>query len=200
MSDITISVIIPAIGRPSLEKVLRTLVPQMVPGDEIQVIGDGPQPESKKVVDAVGSPMVKYDEQGPFFKYGNPQRNIGIGRATGKFLWFIDDDDSPMADGILTIKRLVAPQPSNPHLFHVLYRGIPMPLLHDKRLWCGNVTGQCFVAPNVPGRLGKWTDNYEGDFSFISETLNLYPGKLKDLVYHSEITCSVIPAGKRKIS
>lgn len=197
MSEPTVSVIIPAIGRPHMEKVLRTLVPQLSVGDEIQVIGDGPQPDSRKVVEAVASPFVKYDEQGPFWKYGNPQRNIAMERATGQFLWFIDDDDDPLADGVLTLKKLVAERPENPHLFHVSYRGIPMPLKNDNRLYCGNVTGQCFVPPNVKGRLGKWTDNYEGDFSFITETLGLYPAKA--LVWHKEIICSVVPAGKRAV-
>lgn len=199
MTNITVSVIIPAIGRPTLEKILRTLIPQMSPGDEVLVYGDGPMPTSKKIVETIASPFVKYDELGPFWKWGNPQRNIGIQRATGQFLWFIDDDDDPLPNGILTIKALTAKAPDRPHLFHVLYRGIPMPNVKDSRLYCGNVTGQCFVPPNVKGRLGTWSDNYEGDFHFLCETLEIYPKQYKELVWHDQIICSVVPAGKRPI-
>jgi len=195
----SVSVIIPAIGRPSLEKILKVLVPQLTPGDEIQVIGDGPMPTSKKISESMGSPLVKYDEQGPFWKWGNPQRNIGIDRAVGQYLWFIDDDDDPFPNSITLIKAIVAQKMGHMHLFHVSYSGAPLPKMTDSRIYCGNVTGQCFVTPNTKGRLGKWTDNYEGDLSFITETISLFPRKDKDLVWHNEIICSVFPAGKRKI-
>jgi glycosyltransferase involved in cell wall biosynthesis len=197
MSIPTVSVIIPTIGRASLAKVLSTLVPQISEGDEIQVIGDGPQPEARKIVEAIASPLVKYDEIPQIFNYGNPQRNLGISRAIGQFLMFIDDDDDPYADGVTTVKRLTAQHPDRPHLFHIDYQTRVLPIPKDNRLYCGNVSGQCFIPPNVKGKLGKWSGKYEADLDFILGTLAFYDKKA--LVWHDEKICLVLPAGKAGI-
>jgi len=101
----TFTIVTPTIGRPTLKRTLDTIVPQLRDGDEMLVVGDGPQPAAYEMVRQLNSPLVHYWEYGPVFNYGNPQRNIAIERATAQWLHFIDDDDEPASDGILLMRR-----------------------------------------------------------------------------------------------
>jgi hypothetical protein len=51
------------------------------------------------------------------------------------------------------------------------------------------VGGHCMVVPNVPEKLGQWTDRYEGDFDFIEDTLKrwepLEPVWRQEVIVHA---------------
>ena len=52
-----LSIIIPTIGRATLARTLATIAAQeLLPGDEVLVIGDGPQPEAERMFQAAGLP------------------------------------------------------------------------------------------------------------------------------------------------
>lgn len=165
---------------------LSALAPQLQSGDECLVLGDGPQPNAEKIVgsfSALGVP-VQYIEHALVQKWGNPQRNTAIDIAKGDLLVFIDDDDCPLPDGLSTIRQVGAAYPKRPLMFSMLHQGIRLPLTQS--VVAGNVSGQMFIAPNVPGRLGVWSDRYAADFDFIEGTLRHYAPE--DLVWRSEIT------------
>lgn len=182
---VTISVITPTIGRASLKDMLDLLLPQLEPGDECLIIGDGPQPNAKAIVDCLANPAVVYFEHGPIWNYGNPQRNLAIARAKGKFLHFVDDDDRPIPGGIALMKNAIARVPDKPHMFKMHHK--------DRILWgntaiaMGNISGQMFVPPNTPDRLGRWSGNYAADFDFIRSTLSTYPEGQSAVVWESDV-------------
>lgn len=191
----TISVIIPTIGRPTLSKVFTTILPQLGFGDEVIVIGDGPTPAAREIVRKAACPIIKYLEHGPIWNYGNPQRNLGMERATRRFLMFIDDDDDPIPDGIATVRTLIARSPDRPHIFRI---SVPWGFIpKTRKVSFANVSGQGFIPPNVKGRLGKWSGRYEGDYDFISGTVAFYGPDA--VVWHEEVICHVVPAGRGKI-
>lgn len=182
----TVSVITPTIGRPSLLEMLKALVPQLAPGDEVLVVGDGPQPAAREMVEGLASPYVIYWETEPLHVWGNPQRNRAIERATGDRLAFIDDDDMPLPDCIATIKKASDENPGRPLMFKMLHLGAL--LWRERKVELGNVSGQMFIAPNVKGRLGRWTDQYAADLDFIQSTLALYPEGWGAIAWRDERT------------
>lgn len=182
----TLTIITPTIGRPSLATMLGALTPQLEDGDECLVLGDGPQPVAEQIVAAFSSSRtpVQYIEHALVQNWGNPQRNTAIRMAKADLLVFIDDDDCPLPDGLSTIKRIAAEYPRRPLMFSMMHQGIRLP--QTKMLVPGNVSGQMFIAPNVPGRLGAWSDRYAADFDFIEGTMRHYAPD--DLVWRDEIT------------
>lgn len=195
---VTLSVITPTIGRESLRLMLERLLPQLGEGDEVLVIGDGPQPHAKAIADKLASPYVRYWEHGPIMNYGNPQRNLAIAEAKGDYIHFVDDDDMPAKDAVKNIKKAAAEAPGKPIMFRMMHCGTP--LWQAPAVICANVSGQMFVIPNVKDRIGKWSGRYEADFDFMKSTLALYPGKDADVVWRKEIICVQGYVGRQAIA
>jgi hypothetical protein len=142
---------------------------------EVIVVGDGPQPNARSIVEAIGWEGMKYIEGPATGSSGNAQRMVGIDAAAGAYLVFIDDDDVHTRGAFAQIRRAVAENPQRVLIFQMrregqLYWGIGHP-----ELWEGNVSTQCFVVPNLPGKVGSWLtrDRYASDFDFISECVAL---------------------------
>lgn len=192
---VTFSIIMPTLGRPSLAGVMGILVPQLSSGDEVFVIGDGPTPSARAMMEFFVHPGIHYEEMGPIWNWGNPQRNWGMERAKKDFLVFLDDDDEPVPGGLNLVRKLIAPDPSKPHVFRVSLPWGTIPT--RKEIVTDNLSGQCVIFPNDPERLGRWTGRYAADFDFIKSTLAHYkPG---EIVWHDEIVCTVKPAGRGTI-
>lgn len=182
--SITLSVMIPTIGRPELKRLLDEMAPQLAAGDEILVVGDGPQPEAAAMsADYKG---VRYFEHGPDHCWGHPQRNWVMRFVKGSHLMSMDDDDRFAPDGLEAIRRALAESPDRPHMFRMHHEGAV--LWREQVVRSGNVSTQMFVTPFVRGRLGKWGRLYEGDRFFIESTLKLYPEGFDALVWRPEIT------------
>lgn len=178
-SEPALSVIVPTHDGQHLERCLRSISEQdLMVGDEIVVVGDtqsGPLPHVERLVARLGIPFRYFGHDAGYHAWGHPQRNAGIAAATGDFLVFIDDDDaflpSAFADIRQALRERAEPQP---HLFKFI--------APDRRvLWQreavaeGDIGGRQFVVPNIPGRLGIWSDRYNGDYDFVRSTLDLWP-------------------------
>lgn len=181
----SLTVITPTIGRESLRKMLSCLTPQLEPGDEVLVIGDGEQPNARKIVGEIKCPLVRYWEIPLIRNFGNPQRNEAIAEAKGSYVSFVDDDDEVSSDYVKTIKRRSAEAPGSPLMVRMkAFCGI---LWRDKQPSYGNMSGQMFIAPNVPARIGKWSGKYAADFDFIWSTLEKYPERERSLYWCDDI-------------
>lgn len=182
----TLTIVTPTIGRASLATMLAGLVPQLDAGDEVLVIGDGPQPEARRIVEVCGSPLVKYSEHPQTWNYGNPQRNHAATIAAGDYLMFVDDDDRARDDAVRVVRAAARAYPGRPLMFRMIHSGNTV-IWRSRVLVCGNVGGQIFVVPNAPGRVGRWSGKYAADFDFIRSTLALYPDGENALVWRDEI-------------
>lgn len=99
---IKISIVIPTYNRPALlNKCLGMLTIQVFPKDEYEVIviSDGPDKETKKIVDyfknnCQNKPVIKYDAL-PVKKGPAAARNKGWQTASGDLIAFTDDDCIP---------------------------------------------------------------------------------------------------------
>ncbi len=170
----SISIITPTIGRDSLKSMLDGLLPQLEAGDEVLIIGDGPQPNAKTIVDSLASPFIQYWETEPIRNYGNPQRNEAIARSKGDYLMFVDDDDTVDSHAVCTVRKAAKEFPGIPLMFKMLHNGHII-LWDVPQVAYGHVSGQMFVTPNVKGKVGTWSGKYGADFDFMTSTLALYP-------------------------
>ena len=135
-------------GRPTLTHTLAALTPQLQHGDEVLIVRD-----------STGD-------------HGNTPRNQAIPRCAGTHLMFIDDDDQHAADALTLVRTKVRARPKRVHLFSMVYDDGRV--VHPRwPLQIGYVGTPMMVVPNEVGLLGSWSDRYEGDYDFISSTMEL---------------------------
>jgi glycosyltransferase involved in cell wall biosynthesis len=184
---VSIGIITPTIGRQSLRTMLDRLLPQLDEQDRVMIVGDGPQPVAKAIVDSLSSSLIRYSEHGPILNYGNPQRNLAIAASGTDYVMFVDDDDLPTPAAIKAVKAAIAAHPGAPLMFRM--QGPFDVLWRAKRVEVCNVSGQMFVIPNEKERIGSWSGRYEADLDFIKSTVALYPGKERAVVWKDDIIC-----------
>ena len=185
MSTPTLSAIVPTAGRASLRRTLESAAPQMLPGDEVIVVGDttdGPLPETEAI--CRDFPFVRYVEcPSGEHNWGHEQTDHGLTIARGDWLLCNDDDDIWTPGAFEAIRGAIA------------YAKVPRPLLFRFKShygdgfvfwhtpspeWIrpGHIGGHCLVQPNAPGKVGMrlkhGTYRYESDFDQIANTLALW--------------------------
>jgi hypothetical protein len=94
----------------------------------------------------------------------------------------MDDDDVYAPGGLEKMRRFAREHPGRIGIFKMEH---PVGTTHWRKdepvLRFANVSSQNFLVPNVPGRLGRWTDRpprpgggvYDGDYAFIARTVEL---------------------------
>jgi hypothetical protein len=203
-----ISVIMPTYGRPTLERAVKSVMHQLLPGDELIVIVDG---EHKLLGDIEERlmPLRTPDISGalmynlrvlctyqPTMKHnGAEQRDLGIESAWGTNLMFLDDDDIYVRNALDTVRRVVGNARGLPHIFKM--RAGTVTNFHGE-LWrnewigVGNVGTPMLFVPRVPD-LPKWGpyDSGAHDYFFINEIVNnIYAGHV---VWRPEVLSIIRP-------
>lgn len=171
----TLTLIIPTAGRTSLRRTLESIAPQIAAGDECIVIGDvvdGPLPQTEAI--CRDYPWCRYVEfGGEAHTFGHRQINHGMSIATGDYLSFNDDDDEYSSDALALMRAAATDCPGRPLLFRFRsYLGGIEFWLEAGLVQQACIGGHCAVFPRDHRYLGKWGDHYEGDFSFIKESLD----------------------------
>lgn len=201
----TLSTIIPTPGqgRP-LARCLRSLVEQVLPADEVLVVGDtcdGPLPEVEALVASFGAPFRYIAFDGGRHTWGHEEINRGIELARGDYLTFSDDDDVYAPGAFRLIRRVIAELPEpRPLLFRfqsywgAAYWSEGCRELNGKLVAKQDyIGGHCAVFPNIPERLGRWSERYQGDFDFIRSTLDKWPNKDDDAIWREEVIAIARP-------
>lgn len=149
----TISFVIPSIGRPSLQETVASI--QLWPGDELLVIEHDP----------------------PSNNWGNAERQEGQDRATCDYLAFMDDDDRYVPDHRQIMANAIAEHPGRPICFRIQYpsgRTLPKPSNFRGRppvIKCGNVATAMFLFPNDKSMLAPWDQTHRwADFCYINRS------------------------------
>lgn len=172
------SVVIPTIGRRTLERTL-----QSIPDDvERIVVFDAYEPDVdaawRTANTAVLAGASYYELDAGRHDTGSPQLALGFAEACGDWLLNFGDDDV-YEPGAFDIIRAAISEQRTPHpiMFKVELhpngaRGNrrPVTLWQDRSIRRYGVTGQSFVCPNDPAKLGRWTD----DVTFMRETVANY--------------------------
>lgn len=171
-----LSVMVPTIGRYTLEDTLRSIASQPKSEEvEVIVVADthGRRVDPIEYVDLGGDlfGLHWYNYDAGFNCYGHPQRNFAMPRATGEYIVSLDDDDTWDPHALEAI-RDAAESDVDPrlHIFKMRYKA-------GDELWrwptvmFGNIGTPMMVFPNNRDQYGQWGRAYEGDFLFLQTTV-----------------------------
>lgn len=179
--------VIPSLGRATLTGTLDSIRSQPLGMDvEVILVADTheyrPEVSVAEVAQIFGARYYEFDAG--HHDTGSPQLDLGYRAATGLFVLAPGDDDiyvdgafEMMADIIerqaepipLMFKTEMHPNPRRGDMTE------PAVLWAEQRIERFNVTGQGFVCPNDPRRMGRWVD----DVTFIRETVALHGGRIE---------------------
>jgi glycosyltransferase involved in cell wall biosynthesis len=182
------TVVIPTIGRTTLARTIRSIREQAVPA-EVVVVFDTYQSDdaivraTRNIAESYGAWFLVLDAGR--HDSGSPQIHMAFHRASGHHLLNCGDDDVYEPDAFATIRAAIEETVTIqdvPLMFKVALHPAPhrdnrQPVvLWDRReITEGHVTGQSFVCPNDPQRLGRWVN----DWTFMRETVALHDGRIE---------------------
>ena len=185
-NQVTLSIVVPTPDGGFLEALFESVKRQLREGDELIVVGDThsqPLDDVRQMVEGHGYRWLELDAGE--HAWGHPQINYGIEHAEGDYLVFIDDDDLFPGDALTNIRRAIRSLPEPTPLMFRFRSQRYGTLWKEKVIRVGCIGGHEFVVPNIPERLGLWSDRYEGDYDFIVSTLAKWPEG--SLVWRPEI-------------
>ena len=193
----TISILIPTKGGGDLLYVFQTISTQeLIDGDEVLIIGDGPQPQIAEQVNALGAPFRYTHTDRPTGDYGHSQLNYGLELARGDYVMGTDDDDGYLPRAIDCVRTALSENPGKPHLFKFWSndRYLVWSEQRGRKIEETYVGGHNLVIPNVSGKKGRFPARYRGDFDWIRSVLSNYPEV--DWVWRNEILTRQRPGAK----
>lgn len=105
MSSTSVTIIIPTIGRPTLQRAIDSVLMQTNEGWQCYVEGDGVNPR-----DVIGDPsygkVLSWKQ--PHFRHESDMRNIGVTQADTEWVGFLDDDDTLSPNYVKWLKEEAA--------------------------------------------------------------------------------------------
>lgn len=182
MSTPKLSILIPTQGRPTLERCLASYAPQLRRGDEVLVMIDTHQMETNTLdhiarrVGEFGKQFKPWGHDAGHHCYGHCPNNRGIELAReGSYLVWNDDDDIATGDALALVRAgIMEHAEPRPHIF--CFRAPWGQVLGTQvgHIAEGHIGGHQFVTPNIPGKVGRWSCRYQGDYDLIRSTLTLW--------------------------
>lgn len=152
----TVSFIVPTVGRPSLARTLRSI--ECWPGDEILVVG-GKNPVSS-------DPRVRCIPCEPGGDWGHRERNLAMPLARGQYIAHVDDDDTYVPGTRALMADAMEKNLGRPVIFRMRFpNGIT--LWEEPVIRCGNLGTPCFLHPATPEKFGVWGSFVGGDCAFL---------------------------------
>jgi len=182
---VRLSVVIPTPGRGRpLERTLRSIAHQRAAGDEVLVSHDtvdGADPAVRVLAERYDC---RYLEVNPGeHSWGHDQIEAGTLLARGDYIAFQDDDDCFTPDAFQAIRERISELAEPRPLMFKFMTPWRVVLWEETVIAESRVGGHCLVLPNIPERIGRWTERYAGDFDFIRSTIDLWPNGDDDVVW-----------------
>ena len=104
-----VSVIMPAYNRGRwIAAGIRSVLPQLEAGDELIVIDDGSTDDTRAVVAAFGERVICVQGE---HRGAGPARNLGLARARGELIAFLDSDDAWLPGKLAMQRAFMAARP-----------------------------------------------------------------------------------------
>lgn len=176
----SLAIIIPTVGRPTLGNTLLSLAPQLQAGDHVVVAADMPDGRDRRYVRALVQTLVIEDERQfrgatwtfafpsePLGCWGHPSRNIALNMQLETTHVCTIDDDDVYLPGALAVMREAGCR-DKPVVFKARWgAGHPaagVVLWHFPEVRAGNVATPMVVWPS--GSAARFGHEYTGDFDF----------------------------------
>jgi len=211
MTPPRISVILPTVGRATLGRTLDSIVPQMCQGDEIIAVCDGSHAKDRVELEKlrIESGKSRFNGDIAVYEYqtppqtpkpwvGQPQRRYALDNrlASGDLIMWMGDDDVMRPGSLSAVRECAEEYPERVILckFKAWWPGRPvlwsneMPV--DDRFREGWLSDHSIISPNIPEKLGQFGLHYQGDFQFLSETVERFGGIEK--VVWLDYVCAVM--------
>lgn len=176
--------IVPTIGRPCLSRSLTSISEQLLPGDELVVVGDGVQPDARAAFQYAKS-MQSFRGRAVYLEadcdrsvFGNFQRDCGMAEAIGDLVLFMDDDDVYVPGALQAVRRSAEAAPGRPLIFRARWGAGHH--AHGVELWAdpvvrvGNVATPMVALPNDRYAVCWMDGNDRGvvsDFEFLGAAI-----------------------------
>jgi GT2 family glycosyltransferase len=186
---LTLSIVIPTLGRSTLERALRSCAD----ADEIVVVLDTARGATGLPCELPSNAVYLEGEFG--VTGGHAGRAAGIQVASGTHLAFFDDDDEYVPGAIALMRAAACDRPVIFRMDHYAH-GI---LWRDPEVRFGNVSTQMYVVPNTPDKLGTWEPHVPGipepggDYTFMAGCVE----RMGDPVWRDEIISVLRPTAER---
>lgn len=165
---ISLTVIIPTIGRDSLPATLASLA-DLTETDQLILAADGLVPEAfaylHEALPKLRCKTLFLALVPPDGCFGNVPRQTAMKLATSDYLLFQDDDDAYLPGGLNKIRE-VCTKHKGSMVFFGMRRGDTV-IPNFSMLKLGNVSSQNGAVPNEPKNWGTWTRRYPGDYDFF---------------------------------
>jgi glycosyl transferase family 2 len=191
-----LSVVIPTVGRETLEHTLTSLTKQPESaGVEIVVVGDtfgGYSYElmnARTLVESEGFRWLECDAG--LHCVGQPQRTFGMKQARAPWVWFGQDDDVAAQDSLAAIEMAIDAQPHPRPLFFRMQTYWGARIWGSQQLMLGNIDADCLVFPRHIAERVEWGLRYEGDFDAALQAYNFSGG---DVAWLDELVSIARPS------
>lgn len=169
------------------------LFSQMLKGDQLIVVGDGPVPKTRELLHTMialyGTGLMYIELPTRVGDYGCSPYDAALPHATGDFIWCVADDDKVPEDALQIIRdgvdmNLEYGKPIRcPHLFAMIHTGRVLKRTFEP---C-QVSGQQLVVPNVPDlpRMKGFPEGQEklSDYFWIKRVIDHFG----TIVYHDGV-------------
>lgn len=174
----TFHVLIATGGRTTLKRMLDSLRDQLLPGDAVTIVFDGPEALKKSTMTddwlVNFKCPVKKIEQNPALGYwGHEARNVYQSKLTPKTTFIMHgDDDDIYVNGTFDKLRSIIKDPSKLYIARMTNsanysnRSQYTPKNHNLSIRFANIGTPCGIIPFDKAGESKWGHHYGGDFSY----------------------------------
>lgn len=190
-----LSIPIQTLGKDTLERTLRSCVDAGIEStDEVLIGVDGRDAwsESASARTRFGDPpfrWILYPDRRPW--HWHNVRNRLFEEIRGDVIAPIDDDDVFTPWAFRTIRSAFEENPGRPHMFRIWHQHVGL-IWKDQEVRGGNVGTPMFVIP-AAHRHGRYSEDYIGDYVFVTGTLGYYRDPLEALVWRREVIVACRP-------
>lgn len=192
MVNEAITVIVPTLGRETLEATLTSVAPQLESLDQIFVIADGENTDVDSLVAGFAKkypkPVWNYLWEPKVGGWGHPLRNVVLNRhIETTHVWTIDDDDVASDDALDAMRSHF----DDPWTIFRMHFGENHPARgitcwRAKFLMKGDIGTPMIFARHCNARFGR---SYTGDWTYTEEL----KAELGDPVWDEKVVCHVRP-------
>jgi hypothetical protein len=188
----TISVFITTIGRPTLNKMLLSLVNELTEKDTLYIFIDGKDNETKskliinEIINSFVCEVIITVEDTPLGYWGHGLRNKYQSQLKGDYIMHADDDDAYIEGSFNKIREKINNSVNDDVIFYYKFY---TNFLHKTFVWnhprlsFGNIGTPSGIIPNKPDLFGEWGYIHGGDYNFYKSCKFEHQEFVDEIIY-----------------